>query len=69
MTVGRGVAEMKARRAMQAEKIWEAEERRRLAKALPKACIVEVRNASHFVFISHPDLVEREIRAFLAGND
>ncbi len=66
MTVGRGAAEAKARRAMYAEREWEAGERRRLAKALPSARIVEVRDASHFVFISHAEAVEGEMRAFLA---
>ena len=67
MTIGRGAAEQQAERAQRAEREWEAEERNRLRTALPRVRIVEIRNASHFVFISHADLVEREIRAFVTG--
>jgi len=66
MFVGRGAAEIKARRAMMAQENWEAAQRARLAEELPHARIVEAPGASHYVFISHPDLVEREIREFVA---
>lgn len=66
--VGRGGARLKAARFRAAQSRWEAAERRRLADALPTAHIVELRDASHYVFLSHPELVEREMRAFLEGS-
>ncbi|MCC7141361.1 MAG: alpha/beta hydrolase, partial [Candidatus Eisenbacteria bacterium] len=63
--IGRGVAELKARRACAAQGRWERGERRRLARALPTARIVEIPRASHYVFLSHPEQVEAEIRRHL----
>lgn len=66
MAIGRGVAEAKAQKAARAQDQWERDQRRQLAAALPTARIVEVPNASHYLFISHADLVERAMREFLA---
>lgn len=65
MFIGRGKAELQARRAAAAQRDFEARERRRLAEALPRARVVEIPQASHFLFISHPERVETEMRAFL----
>ncbi len=67
--VGRGKAELQASRAMRAEQEWEAAERRRLRNALPNARVVELVGASHYVFISNADRVEREMRLFLGSLD
>ena len=39
----------------------------RLRRALPSAHIVEISGADHAIFRSHPELVIRAMRAFLAG--
>lgn len=65
MTIGRGATYMDALRASRAQDRFERGERARLRKALPGARVVEVRDASHYVFISHAAFVEQEIRAFL----
>jgi non-heme chloroperoxidase len=67
MFIGRGQAELQGRRAVAAQRDYESRERRRLVQALPTARIVEVPHASHFVFISHPERVEVEMRAFLTA--
>jgi pimeloyl-ACP methyl ester carboxylesterase len=36
-----------------------------MAERMPRAKTVMVPRGHHYVFISHPDIVEREIRAFL----
>jgi non-heme chloroperoxidase len=64
--IGRLAVENRAKRAMMAQENFEAAQRSRLAEELPHARIVEVPRASHYVFISHADLVEREIRQFVA---
>jgi pimeloyl-ACP methyl ester carboxylesterase len=40
-------------------------QRESFRKAVPTARVVEILGASHYVFISNPDVVLREIRAFL----
>ncbi len=67
MVVGRGVAQLKAMRFRSAQNRWEADERRKLADALPSARIVELREASHYVFLSDGERVEREMRGLLAA--
>lgn len=42
-------------------------QRESLRKAVPDARVVELLGASHYVFISNPDVVLREIRTFLQG--
>ncbi|HUQ82637.1 MAG TPA: hypothetical protein VM076_15920, partial [Gemmatimonadaceae bacterium] len=59
--------EQQARRAISAQREWESGNRRQLRLALPRARIVELPQASHYVFISDADHVEREIRTFLGG--
>jgi pimeloyl-ACP methyl ester carboxylesterase len=68
MSIGRGDAEQQARRAQRAQREWEANERKRLRDALPDARVVEVRDGSHYIFISHAGLVESEVRRFLEAN-
>jgi pimeloyl-ACP methyl ester carboxylesterase len=65
MVIGRGKAELQARRAEQAQREWEAHQQSRFRQALPNARVVEVPGASHHVFLSRPDLVRAEIRALL----
>lgn len=66
MMIGRGRAQLQAEKAVRADRRWEEDGRRHLARAVPQARIVELRDASHYLFISHADTVEREVRAFLA---
>ncbi len=66
MTVGRGVKYQQAARASRAQNQFEREERERLREALPAARIVELEDASHYLFISDADRVEAEMREFLA---
>ncbi len=65
MTIGRGKAQLQAEKASRADRSWEAAGRRHLHVAMPRARVVELHDASHYVFISHADTVEREMRAFL----
>jgi non-heme chloroperoxidase len=58
-------AEAQAQRAIAFENAWEAGQRAAFRQALPAAHVVEVPQASHYIFLSNVDLVEREIRAFL----
>ena len=44
-----------------------ARQRDLLKKSIPKARIVEIPGASPYIFVSHPEVVLREIRAFVAG--
>jgi pimeloyl-ACP methyl ester carboxylesterase len=64
--IGRGAAENKARRAMIAQENFESAQREKFREALPNARVVEVSGASHYIFLSHAELVEREMREFLA---
>ncbi len=68
MTIGQGKAWLQAQKAQRAEVRWEAESRNRLADVLPSARIVKLTDASHYVFISHADTVEAEVRAFLEAD-
>ncbi|MFN8572072.1 MAG: alpha/beta hydrolase [Gemmatimonadaceae bacterium] len=65
MTIGQGKARLQAQKAQRAEERWEADGRKHLANALPSARIVKLSDASHYLFISHADTVEAEMRAFL----
>ncbi|MFN8547423.1 MAG: alpha/beta hydrolase [Candidatus Eisenbacteria bacterium] len=65
MTIGRGVEQLKARRYRSAQSHWEEGQRRDFAKALPSARVVELRGASHYLFLSDGERVEREMREFL----
>lgn len=65
--VGRGVARLKASRFRAAQSRWEAGQRRDFARAIPSARVVEMRGASHYVFLSDADAVEREVREFAKG--
>ncbi|MCC6317092.1 MAG: alpha/beta hydrolase [Gemmatimonadaceae bacterium] len=65
MTIGRGFKYMDALRASRAQDRFERGERERLRKALPNARVVELKDASHYVFISHATIVEEEMRRFL----
>lgn len=67
MVVGRGAAMNQARRALQAQRAWEATQRKRLARELPGARVVTIEGAHHYLFIATPDRVEREMRDFLSG--
>jgi non-heme chloroperoxidase len=46
---------------------WAAGERSRLRRELPRAEVVELHGANHYVFDSHPVEVTRAMRAFLSG--
>lgn len=65
LVVGQGVARLRAARFRAAQSRWEAAQRRRLAELLPSALVVELAGASHYVFLSDADRVEREMRDFL----
>lgn len=67
MTIGRGFKQLDAMRASRAQDRFERGERARLRRALPRAQVVEVRDASHYVFISHASLVEDAMRHFLGA--
>lgn len=69
MTIGRGNAQLQAEKARRAERRWEEDGRRHFRRAVPQARVVELRDASHYLFISHADTVEREMRSFLAGRE
>ena len=45
---------------------WQAAQIARFRAELPRATVVEIPDANHFVHYSHPDVVERDMRAFLA---
>lgn len=66
MFIGRGAIETKAMRFLYAQQNWEESEREKLKEELSGVRIVEVSGASHYVFISHQDFVEKEIRNFLS---
>lgn len=68
MFIGRGAIETKAMRYLHAQQNWEKEQREKLKEELEGVKIIEVRGASHYVFISHPNLIEQEIRMFLTKN-
>lgn len=65
MFFGRGVVETKAMRALFAQQNWESTQREKFADELNGAKIIEIAGASHYIFISHPDFVENEIKKFL----
>ena len=44
---------------------WEQTNRNRIRAELPRAVLVELPHAGHYVFLTQPDRVEREIRRFL----
>ncbi|MBV6520323.1 MAG: Haloalkane dehalogenase [Gemmatimonadaceae bacterium] len=67
MVIGQGKANLQAEKAIRAQRRWERDGRSRLAAARPHARIVELRNASHYLFISNADTVEFELRKFLRG--
>ncbi len=64
--VGRGNARLRANRYRAAQARWEAGQRHVFARELRTARVIEVPDASHYLFLSHPVQVEREMRAFLA---
>lgn len=66
MFIGRGAVETKAMRYLHAQQNWEKSEREKLKEELSGVKIIEISGASHYVFISHSDLVEREIKKFLS---
>ena len=45
---------------------WAATERARVRRELPAAQLLELHGANHYVFFSHPAVVTRAMRAFLA---
>lgn len=67
--VGRGMAHLKANRYRAAEERWEVAQRRRFIQAVPHARVLELEDASHYVFLSHGGRVESEIREFLRGKE
>jgi pimeloyl-ACP methyl ester carboxylesterase len=46
---------------------WAAKERARLSREFPRARVLELRGANHYVFASNPDQVTEAMRAFLAS--
>jgi pimeloyl-ACP methyl ester carboxylesterase len=46
---------------------WAATERARVARELPRARLLELHGANHYVFASNPRAVRDAMRAFLAG--
>ncbi len=67
MFVGRGVAQLRAMRFRNAQNHWEEGQRRRLVEAIPGARVVELRGASHYLFLSDGPRVTSEMRAFLSN--
>lgn len=65
--VGRGVAELKASRFEAAQSRWERSERERVRRELPGARVIELAGANHYLFLSHPERIEAEMRTFLDG--
>ena len=65
VTSGRAELEAQAQRSLDFQQRWEAEQRALVRQLLPSARVVEVPRASHYVFISHESLVERELRTFI----
>lgn len=65
--VGRGAARLRAHRFRAAQNRWEAGQRAAFARSVPAARVVELHDASHYLFLSHGERVEREMREFLAG--
>jgi len=67
-----GFADRETRRDLgQIFEMWRqftAEQRQLLRKDVPSANVVEIRGASHYVFISHREKVLQEIRAFLQAS-
>ncbi len=63
--VGRGVARLRAARFCGAQSRWEAGQRRAFAQAIPSARVIEMRGASHYLFLSDADAVERQLRDFV----
>ncbi|MBW3571062.1 MAG: alpha/beta hydrolase [Gemmatimonadetes bacterium] len=47
---------------------WNSNARTRFRTLAQRPTVVLLRGAHHFVFLTHPELVEREIRAFLSRN-
>jgi pimeloyl-ACP methyl ester carboxylesterase len=58
-------ARAQADRAFAASTTWAKEGRDRFRAELAHGTVVELRGATHYVFLSHPDRVEQEMRAFL----
>lgn len=56
------------RRFTAAVQRWSAGERARVRRELPRAELLELHGANHYVFDSHRSEVIRSMRAFLAGN-
>jgi pimeloyl-ACP methyl ester carboxylesterase len=56
-----------ADRAFAGSTAWAKAGRDRFRAELAHGTVVELPGATHYVFLSHPDRVEREMRAFLAG--
>lgn len=65
--VGRGAAHLRANRFRAAQDRWERSQRRAFAGVLPAARVVELPDASHYLFLSHPERVEQAMREFLEG--
>ena len=60
-------ARAQADRAFAGSTAWAKAGRDRFRAELAHGTVVELPGATHYVFLSHPDRVEREMRAFLAG--
>jgi len=59
--------QVKARRFLATFQTWSAKERGRFKRGLPRARIVELHGANHYVFFSNQADVVREMRAFLGA--
>jgi pimeloyl-ACP methyl ester carboxylesterase len=59
-------ARSQADRAFAGSTAWAKAGRDRFRAELAHGTVVELPGATHYVFVSHPDRIEREMRAFLA---
>ena len=63
-----GAQRAAARRYTDLLQRWAATERKRVARELPRARLLELHGANHYVFASHPREVTEAMRAFLTAN-
>jgi pimeloyl-ACP methyl ester carboxylesterase len=59
-------ARAQADRAFAGSTAWAKAGRDRFRAELAHGTVIELPGATHYVFLSHPDRIEREMRAFLA---
>jgi pimeloyl-ACP methyl ester carboxylesterase len=58
-------ARAQADRAFAGSMTWAKAGRERFRAEIARGTVVELRGATHYLFLSHPDRAEREMRAFL----